>query len=307
MRTPRMDSTSIRHHALLQILHYLLKGNLPALPHPKLRRFEMAKIHDQGAAIAWGHGGAAYDFISFGLSDGISLAVQALWPDKGERILDLGTGTGWTARLCAQQGADVVGGDISETLLAAAKGLSKHLSDRLTFQLADAEALPFADHAFDGVISTYGVIFSGRPQMAASELARVVRPGGKLVLLTWLEAENGYIPEFFQMIGKYSDAPPPETSPLSWGNPDWIQELLGNDWNLVCEPLTTSLYAPNAEVLWEKYKQGFGPVGLTADHLSAERHDAFRQDFLDLHAPWDTGSGLKIDRRALLVRGTRRT
>ena len=267
----------------------------------------MAEIHNSGAATAWGRGGAAYDFISFGLSDGISLAVQALWPGKEERILDLGTGTGWTARLCAQQGAEVVGGDISKTLLEAAKRLSSHLSDNLTFELADAEALPFEDNVFDALISTYGVIFAGRPPLAASELTRVVKPGGRLVLLTWLEAEAGYIPEFFQLIGKYSDAPPPETSPLAWGNPEWVQGLLGGDWDMDCEPITTTLYAPNAEILWEKYRQGFGPVGLTADNLSTERQKDFRQDFLDLHAPWNTGNGLKIDRKALLVCGRRRT
>lgn len=266
----------------------------------------MIEPHNVAAAQAWGHAGENYDFISFGLSDGLSHAVQLLWPKQGERILDLATGTGWTARLVAGHGADVVGLDIADGLLTAARGLSGHLSQRLTFQQGDAEAMPFDDGAFDGVISTYGVILAGRPERAAAELKRVVRPGGRMVLATWFDDAEDYIPAFFAMVGRYSDAPPPEVSPMVWGNEDWINQTFSNAFEVETLPCITTLFAPDADTLWEKYRKGFGPMQLTIDALPEDQVAAFRDDFRRLHVPYANGSGLKIERKALLVRAVRR-
>lgn len=265
----------------------------------------MVQPHNEAAASVWGHSGAAYDFISFGLSDGLSHAVQALWPRPGEQILDVATGTGWTARLAAQQGASVTAVDIADPLLDAARQLSGHIEPAITFRHADAEALPFADAAFDGVISTYGVMFAGRPQVAAAELARVTKPGGRLVLLTWLKEPESYIPSFFAMIGRYTGGPPPEISPLVWGNADWLADTLGGHFDLAISERITTLLAPDTDTLWEKYRHGFGPMDRAISGLDEDAVSAFQQDFGDLHAAYDTGNGLVIDRKALLVQGTR--
>jgi SAM-dependent methyltransferase len=264
----------------------------------------MTQPHNLAAAEAWGHAGAGYDFISFGLSDGLSHAVQRLWPKPGEKILDVATGTGWTARLVAQQGASVTAIDIADGLLEAACELSSHLP--ITYRHADAELLPFENGGFDGVISTYGVMFAGDQQAAAWELARVVRPGGRMVLTTWFADPESYIPAFFAMVGRYSGAPAPQQSPMNWGNRDWIEDTFGETFDIRAEKVTTTLYAPDADTLWIKYINGFGPMNLTADALDAAQLEAFRQEFRDLHAPYDTGHGLKIDRDALLVSGVRK-
>ncbi len=265
----------------------------------------MIQDHNKQSAFAWGHAGASYDFISFGLSDGLSHAVQALWPEPGEHILDVATGTGWTARLVAHLGARVTGVDIAAPLLEAARGFGR-LHDRLDFTEADAEALPFGDASFDGVVSTYGVIFAGRPEAAAAELARVTRPGGRMVLMTWADDPGGYIPEFFALVRSYADGPPPPGDAFAWGRPDWLHETFGDGFDLAVDEHHTTLFAPDAEVLWEKYRKGFGPMDLTASALSPERLDEFRRDFKALHEPYDTGNGLRIGRKALMVRGRRR-
>ena len=265
----------------------------------------MVQPHNEAAADVWGHSGAAYDFISFGLSDGLSHAVQALWPRAGEQILDVATGTGWTARLAAQQGATVTAVDIADPLLEAARQLSSHIEPAITFRHADAEALPFQDAAFDGVISTYGVMFAGRPQVAAAELSRVTKSGGRLVLLTWLDDTEGYIPSFFAMIGRYAGGPPPEVSPLVWGNAEWLTETLGGHFDLAINERITTLLAPDEDTLWDKYRHGFGPMDRAISGQDDDAVRAFQQDFKDLHAAYDTGHGLVIDRKALLVQGTR--
>lgn len=265
----------------------------------------MNEIRNIDAARAWGRAGADYDFISFGLSDGLAHAVQALWPRPGEHILDVATGTGRTARLVAEQGARVTGVDFAEGLLDAARAMSAHLADRLDLQEGDAEALPFPDAAFDGVISTYGVMFAFDQARAAAELARVVRPGGRMVLMTWFDDPDDYIPAFFAMVGRHSDAPPPPASPMNWGDPDWIGATFARDFVIDCEPVTTTLYAPDADALWDKYRKGFGPMDMAIGALTPAEVAAFRDEFRALHAPYDTGNGLRVDRKALMVRGVR--
>ncbi|WP_422030566.1 class I SAM-dependent methyltransferase [Roseovarius sp.] len=266
----------------------------------------MPKDDISPTAALWGSPGAAYERISFGLNDGLGHAVQALWPRDGERVLDIGTGTGRAARMAAEMGAEVTGVDIAAPLLEAARELSAHLRGRLSFRQAEAEALPFEDAAFDGVLSTYGVMFASQPKTAAAELARVTRPGGRMVLLTWLDDPEGYIATFFGLAGRYSDAPPPEVSPMDWGDEDWIEQTLAGDFDLACQPLTTTLFAPDAETVWEEYLIGFGPVRATAEGLSADRRADFREEFIALHDRYRAGHGLRIERKALLVHGLRR-
>src|SRR4051794_12513052 len=129
--------------------------------------------HNQRPAAVWSAGGADYDAISRGIADAIEHCVLRLNPQPGERILDLSTGTGWTARSVARRGAVVTGVDIAEDLLATAR--EKAAAERLAiaYELGDAEQLPFADGTFDAVISTFGVMFASRPEAAAAELARV--------------------------------------------------------------------------------------------------------------------------------------
>ena len=257
-------------------------------------------------ARMWGQTGKAYDGISFGLSDTISHAVQALWPRPGERILDIGTGTGWAARLAASRGAEVVGVDIAPGMLSAAEALSAGTDPRPAFRNAAAEALPFKDESVDGVISTYGVIFSDDPSTAVSEMARVLRPGGRLALATWADSPDGYIARFFALIGEWSDAPPPAASPFDWGRPDWLRDVLGKRFDIDVSEQVTTLYAPDTATVWQEYVAGFGPVAATHAALPEDRRDAFREAFEELHQPFATDLGLVIPRHALVVRGRRK-
>lgn len=251
----------------------------------------------------WGEPGEAYDNISFGLSDTISHTVQALWPRPGERVLDIGTGTGWATRLAAWRGARVTGVDIAPGMLAAAEKLSGQFEPRPVFRHASAEALPFHDESFDGVVSTYGVIFSNDPPKAVEEMARVLRPGGRVALATWADRPDEYIGQFFALIAEWSDAPPPSASPFDWGRMDWLKTTLAKHFEFDAREQVTTLYAPDVETVWHEYVNGFGPVAATHAALSKDRRDAFRTAFLNFHRQFETGMGLVIPRHALVVRG----
>src|SRR3954466_11999062 len=181
--------------------------------------------HNEKPASVWNSGGGSYNEISRGIADSIEHCVLRLDPQPGEKILDLATGTGWTSRLVAKHGAQVIGADISAELLAFAIEHAKAEGLNITYQVGDAENLPFAEGEFDAVISTCGVMFASRPEAAAAELARVCRRGGRIALTTWLSDCNVF--KMFMVMKPYMPPPPAPAppSPFEWGRTERIEEL----------------------------------------------------------------------------------
>jgi SAM-dependent methyltransferase len=260
--------------------------------------------HHTAAASMWGLGGRAYDDISFGLSDALAHVAQRLTARAEERILDVATGTGWSARNAARTGARVTAIDISSELLTAARELSAHVRPAIDYQLGDAERLPYDDATFDAVISTFGVIFAQDQRQAARELGRVLRKGGRLVLANW--RPDGSVATFLGVIGRHSDAPPPPVSPLAWGDPSHVEALLGDDFALTFEPGINNAYHPNTEHIWDKYALGFGPMRELIASLPSERLAALRADVDAYHRDYETAAGLHVKREYVIVLGRRR-
>jgi SAM-dependent methyltransferase len=262
------------------------------------------KPHHEVPAQIWDRGGQDYDNISFGVSDALAHAAQRLNPKPGEQILDVATGTGWTARNVARAGAHVTGTDIASELLRAAEALSGHIRPPIHFQRADAEALPFPDASFDGVISTFGVMFAGDQAQAARELGRVCRKGGRLSLAVW--AAGGTVQDFLGIIGRHSGEPAPDPSPLAWGDPDHARDLLGDDFELVFEEGVNNHYFDSVEDAWEWYARGFGPMKQVISDLPEERQAAFRKDIDQYHGKFASDAGLHIRREYLVITGRRK-
>jgi ubiquinone/menaquinone biosynthesis C-methylase UbiE len=121
--------------------------------------------HNQKAAATWGSGGTAYDKISETIADSIEHVLNLLDVRAGEKVLDLATGTGWTARRLAQKGASVTGVDIGEGVIAAARDLAEAAGPSIDFRVGDAEKVDLPDAAYDVITSSCGVIAS-RPEEA---------------------------------------------------------------------------------------------------------------------------------------------
>jgi demethylmenaquinone methyltransferase/2-methoxy-6-polyprenyl-1,4-benzoquinol methylase len=103
--------------------------------------------------------------------------VDAVDPRPAERVLDVATGTGMVAFALARRGAEVVGLDQSEHMLARAR---RRQAARVTFMRGEAERLPFAEGEFDALTFTYLLRYVDDPLATMRELARVVRPGGRI-------------------------------------------------------------------------------------------------------------------------------
>jgi ubiquinone/menaquinone biosynthesis C-methylase UbiE len=252
------------------------------------------------AARTWGAGGEKYDQVSRGIADAIEHAVDALDPQPGERILDIATGTGWAARRIAARGAIVTGVDLGTEVIEAAKELSSNID----FRVGDAEALPFPDNHFDAVISTFGVMFARDPEAVARELARVVRPGGRVSLANW--AIGGSVHDMFQLICSYKPAEQnPAPSPFEWGSSGRVVELLGNHFEVEFESGTSFFQPESGEKAWATFSIGFGPVVTLLEVLSDEKAEALKTEFIAFHEAHRMGAGIVMRRPYVITKATR--
>jgi SAM-dependent methyltransferase len=261
--------------------------------------------HNLRSAAMWGGGGRAYDEISRSISGAIEHCVTRLMPVGGQRILDVATGTGWTSRVIARSGGVVIGMDIAEALLAAAREIAREQGLAIDYQLGDAEASPFQDAAFDAVISTFGVMFAQEQTRAAAELARLCRSGGQLAIAAWTPNSNAVsLRQVLQPFVVPPPAPPP--SPFVWGTRDWLTDMLGGDFHLGSENGTVVSRFPSGEATWDAYVNGFGPVRAVAAGLQAGQLQMMQQAFLRWTDQFRTDLGIAIPFEHLVTIGNRR-
>jgi SAM-dependent methyltransferase len=260
--------------------------------------------HNLRAAALWGSGGKAYDRISRTHSGAIEHCVERLNPTIGERIADVATGTGWTSRAVTRLGAQVVGFDIAEPLLDAAREIAQEQKLVIDYRLGDAEALPVGDAEFDAVISTFGVMFAPDQQRAASELARVCRSRGRLAIAAWLPDSN--VVKVQRLLQPYVPTPaaaPP--SPFVWGTPDWCTTTLGHDFSLGFEEGVVLSRFPSSAAAWDAFTDGIGPVRAVAESLDEARKNELRTVFVTWVDQFRTGLGVSIPFQYLVTIGHR--
>src|ERR1700737_1001567 len=173
----------------------------------------------------WGNG--PYQRVTVTIADIHELIVPRLKPKRGVHWLDLACGTGAVSERAARAGADVVGIDLAPVLVETARERAKEQRLEIDYRVGDCERLDGIDDAsFDVVSSTCGIMFAPDHEATARELARVVRPGGRIGLANW--TPEGGLAKMFGMMKPFQP-PPPEGAgmPFQWGSEDHVHELLG--------------------------------------------------------------------------------
>ena len=138
------------------------------------------------AAIDWGAG--HYETTAAQLAPAAAVAVQRASLRPGERVLDLGCGTGNAALLAVRAGATVTGVDPAARLLEVARDRAAAEGAEIDFAPGDAASIPLAEASVDAIVSVFAVIFAPDPGDAAAEMCRVLGPCGRIVLSAWLPA-----------------------------------------------------------------------------------------------------------------------
>jgi SAM-dependent methyltransferase len=190
-----------------------------------------------------------------------SALVAATGIGAGDRVLDIAAGSGNAAIPAAATGAEVVASDLTPELLAEGEHRARRLGVSLSWEVADAEALPYPGGDFDAVISCVGVMFAPHHQDAADELLRVCRPGGRIGLLSWTPA--GFIGQMFAVMKPYAAPPPPGAQPPPlWGTAEHVGALLGDrvrDVRTRTESLRVDTFA-SPEAFRDYFKACYGPT-----------------------------------------------
>ncbi len=153
--------------------------------------------------------------------------VQATAIAAGDRVLDVAAGTGNAAIPAAETGASVIASDLCPELLEQGSRLAAERGVELEWREANAHELPFGDDEFDVVMSCIGVMFAPFHRLAADELVRVCKPGGRIGLISW--TPEGHIGQLWAAMKPYAPAPPPGAQPPPlWGQEEHVRALLGD-------------------------------------------------------------------------------
>lgn len=194
--------------------------------------------------------------------------VESLGVKPGMDVLDLGCGDGTTALPAAQRGANVLGVDIAENLVAAGNARAEAAGlDNLRFKEGDASNLEgVGDESFDLVVSIFGAMFAPRPFDVAREMVRVTRSGGRIVMGNWIPGDPTLIAQVLKTSAAYTP-PPPEgfISPVTWGVEDNVRERFGAAGvppeNIAFERATYFFRSPGPpRELLQTFKQYYGPT-----------------------------------------------
>jgi SAM-dependent methyltransferase len=263
------------------------------MPHEELKA-------RQGAM--WGSG--PYERITETLADAQAALVDAVGVEPGERWLDVATGTGAVARLAAQRGAVVTGLDLAPALIETARAHAVAEGIDARFDVGDAESMPYEDAAFDVVVSSFGSMFTPDHAATAGELGRVCRSGGRLGLLTWLP--EGGVQEIFAVTAQFVAPPSNVGNPFDWGRREYLEELLGEAFELSFAEGVSLLTAPSGEDVWELFVTGYGPTKSAAAALDAERREEFHRAWVALFEGYRDGDVVRHPREYLLTTGRRR-
>jgi SAM-dependent methyltransferase len=204
------------------------------------------------------------------------IARLALKP--GASVLDVACGSGNLAIPAARGGAIVTGVDIATNLLEQARARAESEGLTIQFDEGDAENLPYADAAFDEIVSMFGAMFAPRPELVAAELARVCRRGGRIAMANW--TPEGFIGQMFKITGKHVPPPPNMPSPLKWGDEQTVRERLRDgfaDLQLTRRMCPFNYPFPPAETV-ESFRLYYGPTQRAFDALDAGGQAALRSD-----------------------------
>ena len=215
------------------------------------------------------------------------MLCEAVDVRAGSKVLDVAAGNGNATLAAARRFAEVTSTDYVPALLDGGRRRAQAEGLDVTFELADAENLPYGDATFDTVLSTYGVMFAPDHQRSARELVRVCRPGGRIGLACW--TPTGFLGDMFRTIAKHVPPVPGVQSPLLWGSEAHLRTLFPDVTAIENTPRFFNFRYKSAEHFVEIFRAFYGPTHKAFLALDANGQAALETDLLAILRKADRG------------------
>lgn len=236
---------------------------------------------------AWSAGDYAKVGITLQLTGEELAETLAMKPDA--KVLDVAAGNGNATMAFARRFCDVTSTDYVQALLDKSRARAEVEGFDVTYQVADAENLPFEDAAFDAVVSTFGVMFTPNQKQSASQISRVLKSGGKVGLANW--TPSSFVGQLFKTIGKHIAPPPGVNSPALWGNREWIEETFGEGMEVRSFTLKNFVFRYRSpEHFVEFFRDFYGPVQKAFMGLDEQGQRALYDDMIKLIGEFNTAT-----------------
>jgi ubiquinone/menaquinone biosynthesis C-methylase UbiE len=222
-----------------------------------------------------------YSVLAWMLQPAANALRDACAVSAGQEVVDVAAGSGNFALACAELGARVVATDIAPGMIELGRERSRAEGYEIEWREADAEDLPFEDARFDCAGSVFGAMIAPRPRVAATELFRVVRPGGTVGMTAW--SPGGLIPELSEIGGRYIQAPPDLPAPHDWADEDTARERFGGLAGAVeFEQRSLAFEAESVDALYEMFDRTSPPQVAAREALPAEQFEALAAELREL-------------------------
>jgi len=214
---------------------------------------------------------------------------EALDLRAGEHVLDVAAGNGNATLAAARRWCDVVSTDYVPTLLERGRARASANGLQVKFEQADAENLPYADHSFDVVMSTFGVMFTPDQDKAAAEMARVCRSGGRIGLANW--TPTSFVGEVFKTLCKYLPPAAGVKSPALWGTETRLRELFGERAETLSIERKNFVFRYHNAAHWlEVFRTFYGPMHKAFGALDIAKQEALAADLTALAEKFNRAS-----------------
>jgi SAM-dependent methyltransferase len=234
--------------------------------------------------MEWGQG--RYEEIADQLLPGAQVLVEQAAPSEGDRVIDLGCGTGNAALLAAERGATVIGVDPAQRLLDVAAEEAAMRGLDATFVIGEAASIPVTDSSADIVMSVFGVVFAPDPQAAAEEITRVVAPDGRILFSAWVpEGAISRAVRFTRQMVSEIQGTPPAVPPFPWHEREALDGLFEpHGFGVSLSEHSLSFTDASAQAFLERGER-YHPLAMSARPIVEEagRADELRDGLLRLH------------------------
>jgi 2-polyprenyl-3-methyl-5-hydroxy-6-metoxy-1,4-benzoquinol methylase len=249
--------------------------------------FDLESIHrlKESMKATWMAGD--FGVVARTISSGAEQFIARIGVPPGSRVLDVACGTGNLAIPLARRGCRVTGVDIATNLLEQARERAAAEGLKAVFDEGDAEHLPYPDATFDAVVSMFGAMFAPRPELVASELARVLKPGGLLAMANW--NPESFSGKLFKVSAGHHPASaahaPAVPPPVLWGDDATVRSRLAPFFTKIETALIPIEFdlptSPAGAVAF--FRSYFGPTNVAFSRLDQAGQARFSAD---LEALW---------------------